>query len=172
VCQRPNNAFYHQRKSSVRPRPARGHSTLLTKLIFIFPSPLRARRTPAPPTWANALRCETHGPHMLSRRTDSRRPCPAVRRIRRKASESRRVATPSLRTASKASRWPRARVCRTATNPGHTGPSHPLTPLHVAEGRAKQRAILAAELDKEGSGFKSAKSASQRKNAKKIMFAH
>ena len=45
-------------------------------------------------------------------------------------------------------------------------------PLHVAEGRAKQRAILAAELDKEGSGFKSAKSASQRKNAKKIMFAH
>tara|TARA_B100000780_G_C20908453_1_gene361654 strand:- start:227 stop:367 length:141 start_codon:yes stop_codon:yes gene_type:complete len=44
--------------------------------------------------------------------------------------------------------------------------------LHVAEGRAKQRAILAAELDKEGSGFKSAKSASQRKNAKKIMFAH
>merc|ERR1711935_224026 len=40
------------------------------------------------------------------------------------------------------------------------------------KGRAKQRAILAAELDKEGSGFKSAKSASQRKNAKKIMFAH
>ena len=32
--------------------------------------------------------------------------------------------------------------------------------------------MLAEELDKEGSGFKSTKSASQRKNAKKMMFAH
>eukprot|EP00964_Phaeocystis_antarctica_P158057 scaffold128528_cov69-Phaeocystis_antarctica.AAC.1 len=53
--------------------------------------------------------------HVVSRRTDSRRACPAVRRTRRRASESRRVATPSLRTASKVLRWPRARVCRAAT---------------------------------------------------------
>ena len=109
---------------------------------------------------------------MLSRRIDSRCVYPAVRRTRKKASESRRVATPSLRTAYKVSRWPRARVCRTATRTRGSWPVSFTHVPHLAEARAKQRAMLAAELDKEGSGFKSAKSASQRKNAKKMMFAH
>ena len=44
MCQRPNNAFYHQRKSSVRPRPARGHSTLLNKVNFHFPLPSASQK--------------------------------------------------------------------------------------------------------------------------------
>jgi hypothetical protein len=58
---------------------------------------------------------------------------------------------------------------------GNSKPPDGLQGIAIPKGkkaRAQQRALLAAQLDKERAGFSSAHSASQRKNAKKSTFAH
>ena len=106
----------HDAPSSSRPRPLKAGA----------PMGKRSKVRDAQP----ATTVHPDPTHQLTPRITCRR------RTRRKASESRRLATPSLRTAYKVSRWPRARVRRTATRTPRSRLLHSRATPGRGEGKA------------------------------------